>query len=246
VTHPTYSHALRWLPVLVCALLILAPPSHALEKTTARISDAIHDSWDGAATCTVSYYNVCTGWIWVWDLWQDSDRFGVCFTRCCPAGHGSAQLQTVSVYVYDGTIPGYGYTATLDVWPADENECPVGLPIATQPFQVTSGWLTHSIGVEIPSSFVVTLTLGTNVPCTQAYATDHPAFGPTGPQPCGTCFASTRMAHSYYYGTPTSPLCPGEPFNDHVCDAELIWAAGLSCEIDIDETSWSHVKALYR
>jgi hypothetical protein len=50
------------------------------------------------------------------------------------------------------------------------------------------------------------------------------------------------------YGNATTTLCPGEPLNDGVCDAEwLLWEAAFTCAtVSVEPQSWGSVKALYR
>lgn len=76
--------------------------------------------------------------------------------------------------------------------------------------------------------------------------TDHPSAGPTGIQACGTCFPSTRAVHSYIWGTPTAPLCPGEVPADAVCHAEWLFEAAFANSDATGPSSWGHLKALYR
>ena len=57
---------------------------------------------------------------------------------------------------------------------------------------------------------------------------------------------STRTIHSFYYGVPTSILCPGSTLNDGVCDSEFLWDATFCATTAVQPTSWGSVKALYR
>jgi hypothetical protein len=76
---------------------------------------------------------------------------------------------------------------------------------------------------------------------------DHPAAGPTGPQACGACYPTTRVNHSYYYGTASSPLCPGSVFfNDGVCDSQLLMDASQIRFLSVEDRSWGTIKHLYR
>jgi hypothetical protein len=54
------------------------------------------------------------------------------------------------------------------------------------------------------------------------------------------------VARSFYYGNPTTLLCPGSRFNDGICDAELLWDVSFACLIPVEESSWGSIKALYR
>ena len=105
--------------------------------------------------------------------------------------------------------------------------------------------------MPIPDGPVVVTYTNGPFPSNHGIATDHPAAGPTGPQACGLCFPSTRSTHTFLYGTPASPLCPGEPLNDGVCDAELLgWSVTYACVHDgpdaVEQASWGAIKNLYR
>lgn len=235
--------------LLAVTALCFAHPAAALQKTAARMpEDARPGQWNAATTCTVAYYNNCTGWLWIWWDWEDRSRLGVCYDCCCQNPGGTASLQVHWLYCWQGAPPGYGYTGEMDVWAADGNECPIGCPLATVVYLANSGWTQHTFGIEVPCPFIVTITLGADVPSSvPCYVTDHPAAGPTGPQALGLCYPSTRISHSYYYGTATSPLCPGIHFQDSAGDAELYgWYAGLSCDIAVEDASWGQIKAMYR
>jgi hypothetical protein len=81
------------------------------------------------------------------------------------------------------------------------------------------------------------------------FGTDRPAVGPTGPNACESCYPIDRPNHSYMYGNANSPLCPGTPFNDGVCDAELFWDADIFAEGIPNSTppsSWGAIKSLFR
>ena len=43
-------------------------PADALEKRPARAPD--RDAWTESSTVTIGYYNICTGWVWVWSGWS--------------------------------------------------------------------------------------------------------------------------------------------------------------------------------
>ena len=73
---------------MLAGSLVFAASGRALEKTVARMPhDTRPDNWSVGTTCSVRYYNFCTGWVWVWSGWGEGDVFGVCFDNCCaPAG----------------------------------------------------------------------------------------------------------------------------------------------------------------
>ena len=225
------------------ASLVVASTGLALEKTAVRMADDSRlDGWASGQTCSVIYYNICTGWIWVWSGWSGNDTMGVCFDACCDG----STLTSNWWYWPDGQPAGYGFTGTIAVETVDAACCPTGL-IAGQVFLPVSGWNLYTWGgVGVPSQFAIRGILGPGAPSPGSIATDHPALGPTGPQACGTCYPTTRANHSFYWGSTASPLCPGSTLNDGICDAQFLLDAQFTCPVSVDETSWGAVKNLYR
>jgi hypothetical protein len=243
---------LRFLAVAAWCLSLAVPTtSSALEKKSVRAPDDGNEWRGGSTACTVSYYNICTGWLWVWSGFVPEERIGVNFESCCSPPLGEAALESTELFWATGAPAGYGFTGTIDLWAADANGCPVGPSLASQPHLPTelTVWATadfSSAPVSLPSSFVLTYTFGTGLSNPAAIGSDHPAAGPTGPAACGTCYPNGRTNHSFDYGTPASPTCPGSVFNDGVCNAELMIEANLSCTTSVDESSWGQIKGLYR
>jgi hypothetical protein len=227
-------------------MLVFASASFALEKTAMRVSDVERENWGAATTCTVAYYNFCTGWIWVWGGWSPNDVIGVCYDCCCTNVNGRTGVSTTWELVYTAAPPGYGFTGLIELWCVDAN-CGLCLPWAGQPFYFTSGWNGHVWGgIEICCPFAVTVTFGPGLAMPSRVASDHPAVGPTGPQACGWCYPNPRTCHSYYYGTATSPLIPGTSLTDGICCVEWIWDVALVCDVGVEESSWAAIKSLYR
>jgi hypothetical protein len=99
--------------------------------------------------------------------------------------------------------------------------------------------------VAVPTSFVAAVEMRTSGSGTVRYGTDYDVQGPTGPQGCGTCFPTTRVSNSYYYGKPQSPLCPGSQLSV-VCPVEWRWTARMVVPIGVEGTSWGSIEGLYR
>jgi len=79
------------------AVFAFTTTGSALEKTSARLDGSDRDIWRaGTVTCSIVYYNTCTGWIWVWSGWSPTDRFGVHFYR----GFHSTSADVVSSFVF--------------------------------------------------------------------------------------------------------------------------------------------------
>lgn len=230
------------------AVFCSATTSIGLEKATARFIDSGRsDVWNrGASPCSVVYYNFCTGWVWIWSGWlaNDQDQIGVCFDSCCDTPD---LLSSCFLNIWTGTPSGYGFTGTIGVFDADANCCPTGTALATQSYAPLSGWNQFDWGIVVGSQFVIQVTHGLSaLPNPTAYTSDHPEAGPTGPAACGTCYPTSRVNHSWYYGTVASPLCPGSALPDNLCDAQLLWDAQLGCSTAVQATSWASIKALYQ
>lgn len=223
-------------------LLVVTSPTPALEKTVAPLDDERSDAWNAGLTCVITYYNYCTGWIWNWSFFSPSDRFGVCYESC--ESYPCALVESWQ-YVSTGAPSGYGFTGTIAVSAVDANCCPVGAPLQTQVFLPVAGWNGNSWWVLVPARFAIHVTLGPAPDSPLVVSTDHPAPGPTGPPACGTCYPATRVNHSYYWDP--DAICPGSPFFDGLCDAQLLWDCGMICKwVGAEPRSWGSIKSLYR
>lgn len=230
---------------VLAAMLCLASSSMALEKKAVAFDDNRLDDWNAGTTCRVNYYNICTGWVWVWSGFADGTQVGLVVDTCCP----SAGLVQAQLFVPTSAPSGYGFTGTLRAHAADANDCPVGPALASAPYLPTSLFtVVPFAGQPVPSKFVLVAETADDqaIGDPSSFGTDHPAAGPTGPQACGFCYPATRTNHSFVYGTVASPACPGSVFNDGICNAQLFWDIDLSCGISVEESSWGSIKNLYR
>ncbi len=243
------------LPLLSILVLAVAVPAAALEREAVPMSDGRNnDGWASGFTCSVSYYNTCTGWLWTWSGWSPSETIGMVIESCWPTALGSV-LNATNLYAWSGAPSGYGFTGTVSISTVDENDCPA-VTLASTPLLPASGNNVSLWGLWFPNNGKLVVTYqhsdqaGNPTPLADptVWPTDHPAAGPTGPAACGTCYPSPRTTHSYDYGTTDSVLCPGSPLNDGVCNAEfLLWAAAVTGVVDyVEPNSWAKVKDLYR
>lgn len=231
-------------PVLLA--LLGGSPASALEHVSARMPDPERsDAWNAGATCTLQYYNICTGWIWIFSGLGGRDRIGVCYDTCC---EGSATLLSSWMYVSSGSPTGYGFTGTISVSAVDANCCPAGLPLATQAFLPVTGWNPHIWSAQVPASFLIQAEFGPSYGNPVGIVADHPAAAAGGPPACGTCYPTTRGNHSYYYGIGgQDELCPPRVmWNDGVCDVQFLWDCDLICPVSVEPRSWGSIKSLYR
>jgi hypothetical protein len=227
----------------VVAAAMLAAPAVALEKTSARMIDP-GDEWSAGSTETIRYYNNCTGWVWVWSGWSPGETMGVNFKNDCPY-----QFLSVSwALTFSGVPAGYGFTGTIAAHGGHNCSAPV---FAAQPYlpPVTSGWnATAWGGVPIGARISINITWGAPSGFTNSagLASDHPFAGPTGPTACGTCFPSTRVSHSRYYGV-AGAYCPsGITLSDGLCDIEFAMELTTHCAVGVEDESWGGIKSLYR
>ena len=230
-------------PLLALAgALAFSTTGHSLTRNGGPWNGEI--PWSSSVDCQLSYYNSCNGWIWVWAGWRTRDRLGVVFDACCP----QAEVVSTWTYVVTGQPYGWGYT-TIALQAVDGNDCPSGAPIAEH---VRNGWewtLDSWDGVAVPGRFAVVETIywlaGGGAP-TATRVTDHPAQGGSVPAACGSCYPTTRVNRSYLWGDANAPLCPGQPFFDGTCDAQLLLTVELNCPTSIEPSTWGAIKALYR
>jgi len=246
---------------LAATLLTAAVPCHGLERASARLADLRPESggdWSRGCSNTIAYYNSCTGWIWAWGGWGGGEKVGAYYqTDLCTDYYG---LWASWHYVVTAAPSGYGFTGTMAVRYADPFGCPAGSEIASRPFSPQPGWNVVDWNLaEIPMGVQGYTVVWTNGPLAGnplTFGSDRPSAGPTGPPACGTCYPTTRVPHSFRFGSAASPLCPGEPFTDGDCVAELLWdIAGpivpwtppaVSAEERTGSGSWGKIKSLYR
>lgn len=234
--------------LLVAAAMLLLPGlSPALEKIPARFrDDPERAGWRGWGTVSLAYYNLCTGWTWVWSGWSPSDRLGVIYDNPCSGE--PEYLQGGRVFVATGAPGGYGYTGTVEVSVVTPEGCP-GELLEQQPFLPTSGWqeFTWTARLRDDLGFTQTVTLGPAPGNPVALLTDHPAAAPGSPPACGTCWPTTREGRSFVWAG--AEPCPGVPFQDGTCVAELLFGAVVFCHdwhSDVAPSSWGSIKGLYR
>ncbi|GJM43899.1 MAG: hypothetical protein DHS20C21_07410 [Gemmatimonadota bacterium] len=228
------------------AVLLTVLPSTALQRREVpTTADRDLDNWKAGATCSVSYFNTCTGWIWAWSGWANEDVVGIAYDPCCDG----AVLEATSTYVWSGACcVSWGFTGTIEVSTADSDGCPTTL-LAQRSFFPASGLNVHTWNAPAVGPVALTITVASKYFAnSMVLPSDHPAAGATGPAACGFCYPSDRETHSFYYGNNgTGRNCPGQPLFDGVCNAEwLDWSALFTCPVGIEDSSWGTIKNLYR
>lgn len=234
--------------VTIAGIVATLPvPASSLERASRMDVEDPESPWTATGSCTVFYYNYCTGWIWI-----RSDlayrELGVVVEACCASG---ATLGTTWQYYYTSATCGYGYAGTISICAVDANACPVDPPLSEQPYCVgwlgQADWVACNWGIPVPSRFAVVVDTDHYRWAYTEFVADHPRQGPTGPPACGTCYPTTRVNHSFLFSDRGTPFCPPEPFfNDGTCDAELLWHCSLLCPVSTEPTNWARVKSLFR
>ena len=254
VRGPVPESSVRVGHLLWCVIWMILPPTES--QALARRSEpapTTEPDWQLGAVCEIQYFNVCNGWTWVWSGWPDGDRTSVAFETCGTA----CQVEETSMFVWLGCPPGYGHTGVVELYAVDGDLCPVGMPLASQPYLPLGvgggqGWDTVVWGgVTVPTDFAVVFTHANgHWYFDYELSSDHPAPGPIGPPACGTCYPSTRTTRTFEIGPVGNPDCPGTPYDDFVCNAEFMWIATVSCPThaadQMEDRSWGRVKDLYR
>jgi hypothetical protein len=234
-------------------VLATAGTGNALEKRIERCDPYSADDWSAASTCLVSYYNICTGWVWIFGFDSPTVQLGV---------HASANVETWNltqsrIRYWSGSPCGRGFTGTIAVYTADANGCPAGPPLESQAFCppyvpggnafYTQNW---SGTLALPNSFVLAVTYPGYETCCGinplGFGADFGTTGPTGPDACGTCFPSPRESRSYLWQDAGGTYCPGQTFREQDCEVELLWDLTLSCTVPVDDSTWGSIKTLYR
>jgi hypothetical protein len=251
---------LSTLPVLAAVWgLGCVPAARALEKVSVRLPADALDEWSARGTIlTISYFNLCSGWTWAWSGFEPGERVGVNF-RTVPSTDVEPYLVFSRQYVVTGAPSGYGFTGVLSVHQADASGCPVDPPLASYPWLPAFGDNLYNWIMQVPWGYpgwVLLYTSGPGENNPVAFLSDRPAGAPGPAADCGLCYPVSRQVRSFRYGTSAAPLCPGVPFVDTECAAELVWVAdgyflpwtnpALPAQESVESRSWGGVKSLYR
>lgn len=226
--------------IAAVSTILVAGNGSALERAARPAPDA-HDGWSRGSTCTIAYYNICTGWIWTWSNWAPGDRVGTAFPSPC-----GISLVSQWLYVPEPAPSGYGFTGSIGAYSIDANQCPVASPVESQPFLPVAGWNVFEWQAQTWSRFAMVVEVGPVPGTPLGLASDHPAPTPVGGAACGNCYPDTRVTHSFHWGTSASPLCPGVPLFDGFCNAELLLDVDMTAVFAVEPVTWGRLKSLYR
>ena len=232
---------------LAAALIALAAGSaSALEHAVSPPHR--EDLWRSSSSeVTVSYYNLCNGWVWTWPGDYHRRGFGVTFAK----PEETNIIEGLWTFHVDAA-PGWGFEGTLYLLELDSAGTPDPTPITWIPYYPVTGWSYLALDAPVTGDVFAYAYVRRNRPdLFTGLTTDHPAAGPTGSAGCGVCYPPDRESRSRLLDPPVSGNWPGSPLNDGVCDAELVWEAVFgvgptSATQGIETRTWGRLKALYR
>lgn len=241
--------------IVVGTVIALAGSGWALDRphTLTQIgpnADRGPSPWGSVDFCTLSYYNFCAGWIYVWSGWTASDVIGIEFD---PGVCGPPELcRTVLgawVYFLDA-YPSYGFTASVGT--AKWGNQPGHLGVITSlndPQEWYDGWNFADLhDGHVGDGGIIFVHFDNPGP--MAYVTEALPLmcNPDDPRPaCQTC---PQPATSYYYGQLATGNFSGSSFYAGIyfpSANDLIMDIIVSCigPTAVEPSSWGSIKAMY-
>ena len=203
-----------------------------------------------AGSCSIIYYNFCSGWIWIWSGFVAGDEVGVNFDlpADCNKLAGEECCNTANWWYWRYTSPTYGFTVTYNLYNTDASGCllgaPVGPSITLDPIE---RW-NNSAGLGCVTSDVAALTATWDSGTLPYAATDNNASQLNTPAVCsldpGTPGAGTSLQ---YVVAGTTVYCPPAAFADGVGYVDLMMDASFTCTATATEdASWGEIKSLFQ
>jgi len=194
--------------------------------------------------CTIKYYNLCSGWFWLWSAGVAGDEDGVVFDfpAECSTIPGEECVNTGFWWYWRYTHPGYGYTVTYRMYDVDGAFCKAGSPLGEFCGEDPVERWNHYSGLGASLGERVAITASWDVGAIPFLVTDAPAKNEQV-----ECAEASPIAHSFWYGGPGYPLCPPSAFEDQAGPCNILMDATFSCEeTAIEPASWGAIKTLFR
>ncbi|MFH1681475.1 MAG: hypothetical protein ABIH26_12655 [Candidatus Eisenbacteria bacterium] len=239
--------------LLLVGLLTLAMAIAAFADiphvTKSAMNEAIvpHGSGGATGTCSIIYYNMCSGWLWTWSGWLAGDEVGVVFDMPTDCGKipGEPCTNTVFWWYWRYTTPGWGYTVTYNMYDATAQYCKTGPSYGTATQDPTERW-NYNLGLGGPSlSDLITLTATWDKGGLPRLGTDNNNKNYMAPVACpGFTVGPIRTV---YFGGLTTQYCPPQYLADNWGPVQCLMDAEFFCgDIGTQESSWTGVKSLFR
>jgi len=237
--------------IFACSLgvTLLAIPNVAgvepIERIAERMADGVHPDMAGINEgCSIAYYNLCSGWIWLWAMGGYEDEAGVVFDLVADCGKAPGDLCTnIGFWWYwRYTAPGYCFTITYSLFEVDSEYCKVGSAIGILPNQDPVERWNYYPGLGSTVSDLVSITGSLDCGTLPMTVTDA-----TARNDAAGCNPPPLIHHSVYYGGYETKYCPPHYFADDVGYVNILMDASFSCgTTSTERTSWTSIKSLFR
>ena len=236
--------------LLLVSFLVLAFAGGAVaDISKTAIQEAVLPHSEGGATgyCSISYYNLCSGWLWIFSGWAYGDMAGVVFDLPGDCGKlpGESCTNTHFWWYWRYTLPTRGYAVSYDLYEVDTEMClttSVGSIAYHAPIERWNYY--DGLGtVTGDKAAIVATWIGGTLPY---LPTEHNTENAAAPIACPGFVPD--IGRSYRWGNEyTSVYCP--PYHiAHDNYVDIIMDAGFDCETptSTEETSWGGIKDLFR
>ncbi len=182
------------------------------------------------------WYNVCSGYIWIYPQWARGEGAGVLFgggaQPCVTPGN---RVEKAITY-FRNVIPNYNLTVDVFLDRDDEGDgCPDGIIASDLDLDPGLRWNCSTLDACIPTEHVIVRTEHTGC-VAPSFATDGPFSIVCDPY---------GIARSYFYDDDGTCLLWTGPTNRQ--DNFLYWLIvdGGGCPTATEATTWGHIKGLY-
>jgi hypothetical protein len=247
----TYSSAIA----LALLLAGLAAADIPFQKQAVREAIVPHGQFEGArGTCSVVYYNICSGWIWVWSPFtgrdaREADQIGVVFDlpEDCNMEPGSECLNLGFWWYWRYTVPGWGYTLSYHLWNADENNCKIGPAVGALLRQDPVERWNYYPGLGWTASDYVAITATMDRGALPYWVTDNNWKNAAAPIRCEG-WPGPIEKHSFIFGEGyEGTICPTYYLGDGMGPVQFLMDASFESQgIAIEPASWGTIKSLFR
>jgi hypothetical protein len=202
---------------LIAAILVVAPSAFALQMQKTAIKESVGDNPGGAPTpcplganlngtcANLRYYNVCTGYIWIYTFTPSQEYIHVGLRYDGPCIHPGNTVKRAITY-WRNVVP--NYFQTVDVYldnDANNDGCPDNplAPFASETIDPGLRWNCSNFGTLLPASVTGSLVVRArlNGPTAPHLASD--LLGPFHGFDCG----NGTPGRSFVYGT-GNPVYP--------------------------------------
>ncbi len=197
-------------------------------------------------SCTIVYYNTCSGWKWIWSGFRRDDAIGVIFDLPNECGKATGEMCTNSGiwWYWRWTMPGRGCGLYTSMYEVDATGCLVGSPI--NPTIYLDPWerwnYTPGLGSTTADRVAIVAEWNNTAPY---LATDHNVSNENAAG-CGGLIGTGNTVRFVDHDGPTV-YCPPVAFADDLGYVDLIMRASFTCETTAnDEASWGEIKSLFQ